>query len=246
MGRYLPYFVETVGRTTRGADAKGVAWRVLLAVGGGALVGVLVGGIGGRLVMLVLRFASDDAVVGATTDDGFEIGVFTSSTFFLLQVTAGLGGLTGLVYLLLRTGLPRRGRAAVWGGFVALVAGAQNLAPESFDFSALDPKPFAVASFVILPGVAAFVIALLVERLLVVEPWSSRLLSGFLGLCALPLVPVSPVILLVGVGLFGLRRRPALAAGVGQVGRIVVPLAVAVMAVRGGLQIWTDAHLIID
>jgi len=238
--------MNTAAATPRDVDAKDVAWRVVLAVGGGALVGVLVGGIGGRLVMLVLRLASDAAVLGATTDDGFEIGVFTKSTFFLLQVTAGLGGATGLAYLVLRSGLPRRGRTLVWGVFVALVVGADILGPGSFDFSALDPKPFAVASFVILPGVAAFFIALLVERLLLVEPWSSRLLSGFVALCALPLVPVVPVILIVGGGLFGLRRRPGLAARIGQIGRIVIPFAIAVLAVRGGLQIWSDAHLIID
>lgn len=237
--------METAAPSTRGADAKDVAWGLVLAAGGGALVGVLVGGIGGRLVMLGLRLGSDAAMLGAQTDDGFEIGVFTTSTFFLLQVTAGLGGLTGLAYVVLRSGLPRRGRAVMWGGFLGLVGGAQNLAPGSFDFSALDPKWFAVASFVIMPGVAAFVIALLVERLLVVEPWSSRLLSGFLGVCALPLLPVLPVILLVAGGLFGLRRRPGLAATVGRAGRVVVPLAIAVMAVRGGLEIWDDAHLII-
>jgi hypothetical protein len=231
---------------TRDADAKGVAWRVVLAVGGGALVGALVGGIGGRLVMLVLRLGSDDALLGARTDDGFEIGVFTTSTFFLLQVTAGLGGATGLTYLVCRSALPRVGRALVWGVFVALVVGANNLAPDSFDFSALDPKSFAVGSFVVLPGIAAFLIALFIERLLRVEPWSNRLLTGFLGICAMPLAPAAPVILFVGGTLYFLRRRPGLAAMVGRLGRIVVPLAISVLAVRGGLEIWTDAHLIID
>ena len=225
-------------------DAREVAWQVVLAVGVGSLVGALVGGVGGRLAMLVLRLGSADATLGALTDDGFEIGVFTTATFFLLTVTAGLGGATGLAYLVLRNGLPRHGRAAVWGGFLALVGGANNLAPGSFDFSALDPKPFAVASFVVLPGIAAFLIALLVDRLLVVEPWSNRLLALVLGLCALPLVPVAPAIVLVGGAMLGLRRTPGLATAVERAGRIVIPLIVAVLTIRGGLEIWSDAHLI--
>jgi hypothetical protein len=226
-------------------DAREIAWQIVLAVGAGAFVGAVVGGIGGRLAMLVLRLGSSDAVLGVQTDDGFEIGVFTTSSFFLLMVAAGLGGAAGLAYLVFRSGLPRRGRAAVWGVFLGAVSGASNLKPGSLDFSILDPKPFAVASFVVLPGLAAFLIALLVERLLEVEPWSNRLLSLALVLYALPLAPVAPVIAIVGVAMLLLRRRPKLLNVVGRIGSVVVPVAVAVLTVRGMSEIWDDAHLII-
>ena len=226
-------------------DARDVAWQIVVAIGGGALVGAVVGGIGGRLAMLVLRLGSPDVVLGVQTDDGFEIGAFTTSTVFLLTVTAGLGGATGLAYLVLRNGLPRRGRAVVWGVFLGAVTGASTLAPGSLDFSILDPKPFAVASFVALPGIAAFLIALLLERLIEVEPWSSRLLAAGLALCALPLVPVAPVIVLVGGAMLLLRRTARLRDVIGRVGRVAVPLTVAIMTVRGVLEIWDDAHLII-
>ena len=227
------------------SDAREVAWQVVLAVGGGALVGAVVGGIGGRLAMLVLRLGSPDVVLGVQTDDGFEIGVFTTSSFFLLTVTAGLGGATGLAYLVLREGLPRRGRAVLWGVFLGAVTGASNLAPGSLDFSILDPKSFAVASFVALPGIAALLIALLVDRLLEVEPWSNRLLALVLGVCALPLVPVAPVIALVGGAMLLLRRSPKLLHVIGRIGKVAVPAVVAVLTVRGVLEIWDDAHLII-
>jgi len=244
-GRYLPINVETYEPTVR-SDAREIAWKILLAVGGGAFVGAVVGGIGGRLAMLVLRLGSSESVLGAQTDDGFEIGAFTTSTVFLLTVTAGLGGATGLAYLVLRNGLPRRGRAVVWGVFLGAVSGASTLAPGSFDFSALDPKAFAVASFVALPGIAAFLIALLVDRLLELEPWSNRLLALVLALCALPLFPVAPVIALVGGGMLLLRRTERLRDLVERVGRVAVPVIVAIMTVRGVLEIWDDAHLIIS
>ena len=46
-----------------------MAWRCLVAIGGGAIVGLVVGGIGGRLVMLVLRLTSDGSVQGVLTDE---------------------------------------------------------------------------------------------------------------------------------------------------------------------------------
>ncbi len=60
-------------------------------VSAGFISGVLIGGVGGRLAMLVLRLTSDPALRGAQTDDGFTIGVFSTETLFLLGVTAGLG-----------------------------------------------------------------------------------------------------------------------------------------------------------
>lgn len=236
---------EAVDSTWR-RETSDVVWRVLVAIGGGALVGMLVGGIGGRLAMLVLRVGSDPAVLGAQTDDGFEIGVFTTATFFLIVVTAGLGAGTGLVYLILRTALPRRGRVIVFGVFVTLFRGADTLAPGSFDFSALDPKVFAVVSFIALQGVAALLIALLVERLLRVEPWSTRPLAVVLALAALPLTPVLPVIGIVVAAMIGLRRTPAVALVIGRIARVAVPVLVVALSVKSGLEIWDDARLIVD
>src|SRR5439155_4938327 len=101
-----------------------MAWRCLVAIGAGAIVGLVIGGVGGRLVMLVLRLTSDSSVQGVLTDDGFRIGQFTTATIFLLTVTAGLGGATSALYLFVRGALPRPGRAIVWGLFMGLYGGA--------------------------------------------------------------------------------------------------------------------------
>ena len=74
-----------------------LTWRDLPSPGatlasgvtGGFVCGLLIGGVGGRLAMFVLRLTSDPSLRGARTDDDFIIGVFTSQTLFLLGVTAG-------------------------------------------------------------------------------------------------------------------------------------------------------------
>ncbi len=62
----------------------------------GFVCGVVIGGVGGRLAMLLLRLTSDPTLRGVQTDDGFTIGRFSAETLFLLGVTAGLGILGGL------------------------------------------------------------------------------------------------------------------------------------------------------
>ena len=94
--------------------------RLSAAIVGGFLAGVLVGGVGGRIAMLILRLTSTPAVRGLESDDGFVIGQFSAATVFLLMVTAVLGAAGGLVYLAVRTWIPSRWRAAV----AAVVSGA--------------------------------------------------------------------------------------------------------------------------
>src|SRR5439155_915438 len=79
----------------------------------GLLCGAVVGGIGGRVAMLILRLTSNDSVIGIKSDDDFVIGRFSTETIFLLVIAAVLGAAGGFVYLLAREWLPRRGRAAV-------------------------------------------------------------------------------------------------------------------------------------
>ena len=83
-------------------DASAVAWWVLVGVGSGAIAGFLIGGVGGRLAMLLLRLTSPDLVIGMTSDDGFEIGVLSTSTLGLLAGMTLLGAVNGLLYAALR------------------------------------------------------------------------------------------------------------------------------------------------
>jgi hypothetical protein len=57
----------------------------------GLLCGGLIGGVGGRLAMFILRLTSSDSLHGVETDDGFTIGSFTGATVFLVIATAFLG-----------------------------------------------------------------------------------------------------------------------------------------------------------
>jgi hypothetical protein len=68
----------------------------------GALLGLVVGGIGGRLAMMLLARLNPEAT-GVTSDDGFTMGQFTVSDTMNLLVLGTLLGVVGAgVYALLR------------------------------------------------------------------------------------------------------------------------------------------------
>lgn len=196
--------------------------------------------------MFGLRLTSSDAVLGVTTDDGFEIGQFTTATLFLITVTAGLGGATGAAYFVARRALPQRGRALIWATVVGLFIGADLLKPRSLDFTLLNPQALAVASFILLPTVAAFLIAFVLERLLALEPWSSRRLTAVLACGALPLVPVLPVLLLLFGATLLLERHPHIQTTALGVARVVVPLLLVVLAAFSAAELWRDTGEILN
>ena len=229
----------------RADDVRELTWRLLVTTGTGALVGGVIGGIGGRLVMFVLRLGSSDAVIGSTTDDGFTIGIFTTSSLFLMAVTAGIGAATGVIYFIVRSALPRRGRAAIFSCSAGLYLGADVINPTTFDFQALDPKSFSVAAFILMPAIAALLIALIVERLLRVEAWSKRWLTILLGIGALPLVPVFPVVIVVFLVGLVLRRQPRVREPLLSVARVAVPVLVIALGLKSGVELWNDASALL-
>jgi hypothetical protein len=94
------------------------SWRTVLArisvtCAIGALTGAVIGGVGGRLAMFVLRLMSDPSLHGRETDDGFTIGVISGATLFLVGLTAFLGVAGALVYAATRSWVPARLRS--WG-----------------------------------------------------------------------------------------------------------------------------------
>ena len=165
-------------------------------VTGGFVSGLLIGGVGGRVAMLVLRLTSDPALRGTETDDGFTIGVFSTQTLFLLAVTAGLGILGGLFYLIVRGWIPEHRRVVVMAVFFGLVGGAGLIRTDGIDFKELSPLPLAVAMFVAIAIAYGAVMAWLTERML--HPGSvmrRRRWAWIAGL--LPLVPANIVGILV-------------------------------------------------
>ena len=159
---------------------------MLVGAGSGAIAGLVVGGIGGRLAMLLLRLTSPDFVVGMTSDDGFEIGVVSTRTLNLLLATAGLGAINGVLYSALREAIPARLRLPLWTFLAASLGGASVVHEDGIDFTLLEPASLAVALFVALPAAAAAVVVLLVERWSRMEPWADRRLS--FGICVSALV----------------------------------------------------------
>jgi hypothetical protein len=248
MGRHPASMAQPIPppADTPARDLRELAWRCLVAIGAGAIVGMVVGGLGGRVVMLVIRHGSNPVVRGVLTDDGFRIGEITAATLVLVLVAAVLGGVTGALYLLLRSALPRRGRMLLWGAAVGLYAAADVLKPDEFDFTALDPKPFIVASFVLLPVVGATAIAITVERLLGTEPWSSRGLTTILLLGVLPLVPALPLFAAAAAVVLAGRRMPGVRRRLRTPSHVLVPAALAALAGVSVVRVWVDAAEILS
>jgi hypothetical protein len=154
-------------------DLPAAARTLSVGVTWGLVTGLVVGGVGGRIAMLVLRLTSSSSLHGVETDDGAIIGVVSFATIFLLLVASAVGVLGGVLYVVIRDWLPRRGRAVVAAGFGAIVGGAELLKPAGLDFTALGPLWLAVVLFVVIPAGYGAVTSVLVERRLAGAPASS-------------------------------------------------------------------------
>jgi hypothetical protein len=202
--------IDAPSQTTWQQDLLASARRVSAGVVGGLATGALIGGIGGRLAMFVLRLTSEPPLHGLETDDGFTIGRFSGQTLFLVIATAALGVIAGLVYLAVRAWLPERWRAALTGVFGGIVGGALFIRPGGLDFTLLDPLPLAIVMFIALPAIYGVAMSVFVERLLRSDPGASRSWGWLLGL--LPLVafgatgPLGVGVLLVMFGLWWFVR----------------------------------------
>ena len=64
----------------RRMDAPDRLRRLAVSTSAGAVAGLAIGGVGGRLAMLLLRLTSDPSLRGLPTDDDFTIGVISSQS----------------------------------------------------------------------------------------------------------------------------------------------------------------------
>lgn len=171
------------------------AARVLsVGVGVGFLAGLLIGGVGGRLAMFVLRLTSDPALHGALTDDDFTIGVISVATFFLLGATAFAGALGGVLYLAVRGWIPESARAWASAVFFGSIGAAFAIRSDGLDFTLLSPLPLAIAMFIALPVAFGFALSVAVERRLEAPSNRSVMIVG--------LLPLLPLALIGGAGVF--------------------------------------------
>jgi hypothetical protein len=158
--------VASVTSSSASQELRSAAGRFAAGAWAGLLCGALIGEVGGRLAMFVLRVTSSPSVVGMESDDGFIIGRFSGETVFLVLVTAAAGTLGGLFYLLIRGWLPEGSRTLAYGVFGAAVGGAIVVHPDGIDFVVLEPRMLAVVMFVALPGLYGAATAVVAERFL--------------------------------------------------------------------------------
>jgi hypothetical protein len=144
-------------------------WRwmrvVILA---GVPVGILIGGVGSRLAMLLLRVTSPEAVRGVESDDGFIIGRFTlGGSYALLQIGAFVGVLGAALYLLVRPWLlgPNWFRYLTIGLGSGAVVGSMLLHSDGVDFRVLEPRWLAMGLFVAVPALFGVAIGPAVEMI---------------------------------------------------------------------------------
>jgi hypothetical protein len=186
--------------TTGRDDARTVLYWITLGAAAGGFGGMLVGGVGGRLAMFLLRLTSKDFVRGIESDDGFTIGRFSLDTLQLFGLTAIMGAIVGLIVVAGRPFFPKRGMPFAWGFAGAITGGAILIQKDGVDFSLLEPHALAVALFIAIPAVGAGLICWLTE-LYARFWWEDWKATGAAGLFLVPAViffPVALAALIVG------------------------------------------------
>jgi hypothetical protein len=167
----------------------------------GIWLGALVGGLGGRLAMLVLRLLSPDSVHGVVSDDGFLIGQVTlKGTYDLIGLGAAIGVIGAVAYRwvdhwLIGPGWFKQVTSAFGAG---AVVGSMLVHTDGVDFRLLRPPALAIALFVLIPAVFGFFIGPLEKVLAQPEIWANRGRRGWI----LPLVSVLAIPPMVIVAAF--------------------------------------------
>lgn len=219
----------------------------------GLVTGVVVLGLGMRLMMRVIAATSPDSAQGRRTDAEETVGeISVGGSLFLVVFGGAIGGVFAvLAWLALRRWLPERSVAA---GLVAAAIGAGLLArptalidPDNHDFVILSPVWLALAmTFVVLVahGVA---FAVLADHWSTVWPspaWSIRGVLGtvpFVLVAVMSMLLVVPGVVLAIVGACAVWVRPRLDGRTGWFER-TVPVGSALLralAVVGAL--WVGA-----
>lgn len=184
-------------------DRAGELLRRLSAVSAaGALTGLVVGGIGGRLAMMLLARLNPEAT-GVISDDGFAMGQFgLRATANLLLIGFGLGLLGAGIYLVLRALMigPRWFQVLSIAVGPAVVVGEALVHTDGVDFHVLQPAGLAIALFVLIPGLYAAGLTLLSERWLRPGSWFWRARPSQVAAVLLVWVPGFPLLPFLVVG----------------------------------------------
>ena len=165
----------------------------------GIVVGIIVGGLGSRLVMRLSAIAAGSTVQGITTSNGNRVGDITLggtvALIFFGGVFAGLFG--GLLYASLRLWLAPFGRwrGLIFGLGVLGLAGSLILDGANSDFIVLRPPVLNVAMFAALFPIFGVALAPVFDRTV------RALANGSVVSGALMLLGIVLAALFVGLGL---------------------------------------------
>lgn len=161
--------------TTATRSAAGtVAARTAAVALSGAIAGILVAGVGGRLVMRIAALL-DPSARGRITEAGEVVGRFTLEGTIGLVLFVGLSGglLVAISWSIVSPWLPTARAARRASAFVVAAAlGSRfGIDGDNIDFRILDPAWLQAALFVVLAGTAGLVAAWLEPRF--ITRWSS-------------------------------------------------------------------------
>lgn len=168
--------------------------------------GVLVGGVGSRLVMFLSRIIAPSIAVGRLTDGGNRIGEFTLSGTLELVIFVGIfsGLLAAPLYYAAEPWFAwaRSGRGLLLGCYLLALGGNLVLQPDSRDFGIVEREILNVAMFVLLYvlfGVTmTWLVSLLGRRL---PPARGTVpMSAYAGLAVLGGILMTVVLLGIGSG----------------------------------------------
>lgn len=180
----------------------------------GALAGILVGGVLGRIAMRISGFAAGPALAGVSTANGERVGEITFGGSLAVLIFVGLpfGVMGGILYAIaepwLRRARPWHGLA--YGAGLLLATGFFVLDPSNFDFTRFGPPSLNVAMFGALFVIFGVTIAWLFDRLRALREGSGGAARVIDILAWLSLVPMVIVVMLFVGGAAGLGPLPAI------------------------------------
>jgi hypothetical protein len=174
----------------------------------GAVAGIVVGGLLGRIAMRVSGFTAGPGLVGVRTSNGNAVGDITFEGTLALMLFVGLGtGLVGgLLYAALEPSIRdlRPWHGLAYGAALLAAFGFTVLDPGNIDFRRFGLAPLNVAMFAALFLVFGIAQAWLFDRLGAIIAGPGRLARATQMLAWLSLVPAAVVTALVAVSVGGL------------------------------------------
>ena len=147
------------GPTTRPARGTGsrlaeIARHCAIVGIAGVVTGVIVGGIGGRILMRISAIAAPDHVMGATTEGGNRVGEVTlgGTLGLIIFIGIGLGVIGAIAFLISEPWLSRAGRwhGLAFASFLLAIGSRAGLSADNFDFFIVGNQELNVLMFLAL------------------------------------------------------------------------------------------------